>query len=229
MNLIELKQQYPFLYKDLLNYYPCKSDQDKYEHTDSAKFEKLNHLIDLGIGNRQNFRNIWLKGVLKKIEQETKNKVFDLTLGSVPSYGGMIRISKQKEKKIFSVDEIQFYVSLINNYISIQILQIEEETKFNKFMQQEIIVQKLLKVTVSPHENGYNHIFKKIEKVLDGLFENAKFLPYQLGKTMIDDLIIPHTYKDVIFLEEALFSKKIPLNNSFDIIGNTLYRLPDIQ
>ncbi len=229
MNRQGLLQKYPKLYQDLTEYYPIVADKDVGEDYNPAIFDKLNRSIDLKIGDRKYFQNFWSRGVLKKVEKETNYKVQDLTLGAVPNYGGMIRLSNPEHGKVASIIEIQFYVSLINNYISINILEMEESIVVHPIMHQDIIEQNLLKLVVSPSPHKYNYVFERIENILDETFDNAKFLSYGLEKTVIDGLRIPHTYKANVTLGESLFSKKIPFNDGFEIIGDQDYRITDIQ
>lgn len=55
------------------------------------------------------------------MEEKFKIKIFGATHGHSPNYGGVIKLNKSNEERHYK--ELHFYVSLIFNYFSIQIVE----------------------------------------------------------------------------------------------------------
>jgi len=227
MDYKELEKKYPILYSNINDFYPISNtniDRDSGE----LDFKKLRDLINQKIADSINFNKYWQNGIRAEIQKEINYPVIDLTFGYIPNYGGMIRFDENIGKNKFLVFEIQFYVSLINNFINIQVAEIEEHRTFNESVKMDLTYQKLISLTVSPSENKYNHIFIKIEKLLNKFLKRPIFLPYELGNTILDGLVVPHSYKNENKIEDVFFSKKAPINLSDNIIGDVNYGIEKI-
>lgn len=227
MRYHELKNSLPFLYSNIEEFYPIENKNHQMD-INSCNFKNLMDLIDLKITNKKNFKNYWINGILDQIQREIDGQVFDLTFGKIPNYGGMIRISDKIDERKSAVVEIQFYVSLIKNYFSIQIARIEELMEFSKALQQELIHQKLISLIISPSNDEYNSLFVKIESVLKNTLESPIFLPHSLDTTVLDELVVPHTFKEYNNIGDTFFCKILPPNISYTLIGNINYGIESI-
>ena len=192
------------------------------------KYPKLDKLIDCNILDKKHFKTYWVNGILSSIEEKMGEKIMDLTIGPIPNYGGMIRFTESSINSKSLVFEVQFYISFINNYISIQIAEIQEHRFFNPVLKREMISQNLESLTVSPTNNKYGEIFLKLEQVLSRIIHKPIFIPFSVGSTVIEGFSIPHSYKEVNTVDDAFFCKKVPIKQSNNVLGNINYRIEEL-
>ncbi|MFD2588425.1 hypothetical protein ACFSQJ_15925 [Croceitalea marina] len=220
MDIKNLKLNYPKLAGLIKKYY--------YDNTE-AGHSNLDDLINYKLINQKNYQKIWVKGILKTIEKELGQEVIDLTFGTIPNYGGMVYFNNKNESDKFVSTQIHFYVSLIENVISVQIIEMEETNRQIHPLELDPSLRIIKKIIVSP---GYHHldkVFAKIELLLNKLLVNPIFLPYSVDQTILDNLIIPHSVNIQNTVGDAFFKKFIPDNKDFTVIGNQDYRINQLS
>lgn len=221
MSINDLKSQYPHLHSILGEYYQLDNE---------PKFD-LNSLISDKLGNIKEFSKKWVHGMLKSISRQVGYPAQGLTFGFVPNYGGMFEFSESLSDSRKAITQIQFYLSLIKNVYSIQIVVIDSNNEFNPFLKEEAQNQILNEIWISPnyHESKYNEIFKKLEYYFEKNLKAPIFLPYSIQKIELLDVLMPHTSNEENTVEDAFFRKVLPLNKNYRIFGDENYRIDELQ
>ena len=209
-------------------YYPIglKSVDDKYSSYIGQK--NLKRLIKNNIENSENFKLRWTNGFLKKVSQETNYHVLGATFGLVPNYGGKI-ILKQSDDLRFST-EIHFFVSLINNLYSIQIVYSDKFTTYEREFLSDITGYGINKIIVSPIDNEFGELFLKLENLIKENFLDAKFLPFRFDLIKLNKFEVPYEYsKDFCTqISKAFFHKGKLMHEKTLIIGNIDYKIDEL-
>ena len=218
----ELKIKFPGLSSIIEEYYET-------ENKNSCEPKKLLiELIEDKLGNNKNFRNTWIKGILKEIEIEIGYKTQDLTFGFIPNYGGMVELSNEIEDRKRHITQIQFYLSLLKDVYSIQIVEIEETIEYNRFLKKEAQNQTNKGIYVSPSNHECKEIYCRIESFFESFLANPVFLPYSLQQVALPDVFMPHTTNESNTVGNAFFRKILPLNEDYDIFGDFNYRINEL-
>ncbi|MEM7487237.1 MAG: hypothetical protein AAF348_18670 [Bacteroidota bacterium] len=223
MNSKELKLKHPNLFSIIEEYY----DIDNHNIDDTSK-KILIDLIEDKLVNITNFRKNWTKGILKNISREVGYPTQGLTFGFIPNYGGMVEFSENLCDDKKAITQIQFYISLLRNVYTLQIVEIEERRGFNKFLKQETNHQTLKEIWVSPGHRKYNKLYLQIESYLDEILINPFFLPFSIQGVKLDGVFMPHTPNEANTVGDAFFRKIHPLNDDFSIFGNPEHRIDEL-
>ncbi|WP_452219614.1 hypothetical protein [Lacinutrix salivirga] len=221
----DLKQDYPNLHFYLNLYYPVgiKSSDDKYKSYIGQK--NLSRNIKDKIENNEHLKLYWTNGFLKKISQEINYQTLDATYGLVPNYGGRI-ILNQSDNLRFST-ELQFFVSLINNFYSIQIIYSDKYTSYEHDFSINTTGYGINTIIVSPIKKKYGELFLKIENLIKEEFLDASFIPFRFNLTKLKDFEVPYEFsKDFqTSISKAFFHKGKLLHENTEIIGDIDYKI----
>ncbi len=209
--------KFPKLYRILNEYYGLDS---------IAKYS-IEELILDRIGNSENYKVYWKDGVLKNIGSEIGCNVQGITFGFIPNYGGQVQFSNEIDSNRKDITQIQFYVSLLDNVYTIQILEIEESKEFNPMMKLTLPKQTLKEIWVSPENHRHKDLFLKIQSSLEAITENPIFLPYSIQEIELKGVKPPIMEDKVIYtVGDAFFRKILPLHRNEALIkGNPDYEI----
>lgn len=136
-----------------------------------------------------------------------------------------MEFSKDLGDGVKAITQIQFYVSLLGNVCTIQIVEIEEKMEFHPFLKEILPKQILKEIWVSPDNHPYKDLFLKIQTSLEELFENLIYLPYSIQQIELRKIKLLHTddnKKNTV--GNAFFRKILPLYKGDSIVlGNQDY------
>jgi len=217
MSILKFAKKYPKL----------SSIIDTYYSSNICPTEKLDTLIQDKLINIENYTKTWEDGILVKLSEETGIKAQSLTFGYIPNYGGMLQYKKDLGNGLKAVTQVQFYVSLLANVYTVQVLDIDEKRVVHPFLRQEVDEQILVRKWVSPNDGPTNGLFKKVESFLDTALENPVYLPYCIRTEALKGLMMHHTQSEVNTVGDAFFKQVLPLNKDYDIMGNREYRISE--
>lgn len=219
MSKRNLVQQYPKLFSIIERYY----DED------TCPTKQLDQLIKDSLGNIEQYNKKWIDGVLKDLSLEVGFEAESLTFGYIPNYGGMFEQREKMGDGEVAVTQIQFYVSLLDNVYTVQVLELVENRVLNPFLKREVAQQTLNRLWVSPDHLQTRDLFKKVEAFLETAFGKPIFLPYRIRRTNLIGYKMPHTSNENNKIGNAFFQQVLPLNHDYRIMGNQEYRITDLN
>ncbi|UOY06038.1 hypothetical protein L0P88_19190 [Muricauda sp. SCSIO 64092] len=203
---------------------------NQYYGLESNAQSDIESLILDKIGNKNNYENYWKNGVLKTISEKIKNDVEGITFGFIPNYGGQVYLSQDLGNGSFDITQIQFYVSLLHNIYTIQILEITETKEFHPTLKVILPKQHLKEIWVSPENHIYKSIFLKIQNTLEGILEKPIFLPHSIQQIELNNLKLPNPYNYPLnTIGNAFFKKIHPLHSDgCRVFGNENYKIEEL-
>lgn len=216
-----LKEKYPKLYKTLNEYHgidePSKYDVDELigASQQTAKYVRL-----------------WRSGILKKIEHELQMRAHTLTFGFIPNYGGEVIFSKKIKPERWHVISIQFYVSLLDNIYTIQILDTIESLHTYPYENLEVTRSTLKELWVSPEEHPYGEVFLKIQSCLERNLDKPIYLPYSIQEVNLKGFNPPRSLvpKKQYCVRDAFFEMVLPQYTDGALIcGNHDYMIEKLE
>ncbi|WP_318343386.1 hypothetical protein [Flagellimonas baculiformis] len=198
---------------------------DEYYGIDTTPKKNIEEIILDRLGNSENYHAFWKEGVLKTLSKELGYNAHGITFGFIPNYGGQVEFSMDLGGGQRTITQIQFYVSLLDNVHTIQILEIEESIEHHPFLKKDLPKQILKEVWVSPEEHRNKDIFLRIQNSLEMTFGNSLYLPYSIQQIKLGKIRLPHTDdKHENTIGDAFFRKILPLHQTDSIIrGNPNY------
>ena len=218
-----LLNNFPEIHRHIKEYYPLGIKSSSLEYKNFSGIKKLEKLINTNIVNTDYYEKFWTNGFLKKISEITGYDASGATYGIVPNYGGKIIIKETEKYKI----ELQFYLSLIGNYYSVQIIKIDKKYNSTIFNNIPKFGPKIIKIIVSPKEGYYSELFSEIELLIENQFSKSKFLPYYFDTKKLNGLDVFHEYSTDLCdpISKAFFNKGINTDENVEIIGNINHKL----
>lgn len=222
-NYETLREAYPKVCLYLNKFYSYNIKEK--DHIDYNRVDLLNEVIGKNILEREIYEKKWKVGFLDKLSKKINYEIIDATHGLVPNFGGRIILNKSENN---SKKELLFFVSLITNYYSIQIINIDKYIISNEyFTNKEAMGVK--KIVVSPLEIENGSLFIEIEKFICSKIDNAKFLPFKFDTIKLEKFEVPYKYvKDFSTVSDAFFHKGLTLHKDTEIIGNIEYKIDKI-
>lgn len=221
MNYNILKEKFPKVHETINNYYGI-DNPSKY---DIEKLMVASHLND-------KYVEFWKIGVLKKIEHELNIPTRTLTFGLIPNYGGKVDFRRKIKFGKFEVFSIHFYVSLLNQVYTMQILDMEES--FHQYPQKTFRSKRytLKKLWVSPEGHPYEKVFLDIKCFLEQNLNTPLYLPYSIQEVKLIGLRPPSSAitKNQYCVRDAFFNMVWPqYTDEFEIIGNKDYMIENLK
>ncbi|MCO6175168.1 hypothetical protein NHF50_08915 [Flavobacterium sp. NRK F10] len=218
----EIIDLYPKLFESLRKYYPFEITKDKKDYYNFNGLKLLNSIIETNIISEQQFHDKWVKGFLDKIHNSTNYKIIGATYGIVPNIGGRIILEENQDHTL----ELHFFVSLIENYYSIQIVKICEIQYYNSYLKIIKSGKGLKEIYVSPPDNKYGELFNKIDNFICSELNGAKFLPFRFDLVRIENFQV--FYKDTIdysTISDCFFHKGFLYDKDCSIFGDIDYKI----
>lgn len=211
-----LKDKYSKIFFNLNKYYDFDDTLDK------NKTKIMNSIIEERIINQQNYKIQWVECFLDKLSKLVNYEVVGATYGIGPSLGGKIIINKEKKK------ELTFFVSLLSNYYSIQIVEIDKYYITNEyFTNKESLGVK--KIIVSPVETEFGELFNTVDKFIRNEIKDSKFLPFKFDMIKIIDFKVNYKFiNDYSTVSDGFFNKGLALLKNTQIIGDINYLINEI-
>lgn len=218
----ELKKLYPNLANTLDFYYPIGIKQEDPIYNKYVGTQVLNSIIEENIVNNEIFVSRWEKDFLGELEKRINHKIIGATLGLVPNIGGLIELYESDDLR--NLHQIHFYVSLLKNYYSIQII------KSYKYMKQENgdIGWGAEELIVSPVEGFYKELFLEIENYIKEKLPDSKFLPYSIDKLKLEGLQVNYSFLEDCEIGRGFFHKFFAYE-SIKISGDPDYRINELD
>lgn len=215
-----LKNEYPNVFLKLNKFYNFNNSNIK------VKLNLLNSIIEEKILNKENYKSSWEMSFLDKLSKTINYDVIGATYGLGPSLGGKIIINKDKDSK--KTIELIFFISLLTNYYSIQIVNIDKY-----FLKNEYFIKKeawgVNKIIVSPLEDDLGKLFISVENFILSEIKDAKFLPFKFDMIKIKDFQVNYKFvKDYSSVSDGFFSKGIVLHDNTEIIGYINYKFHNL-
>lgn len=214
-----LKENYPNVFFHLHRFYfntPNKNGVDP-----------LNEVIEKNILKREIYERNWEKGFLEKLSRKINHEVIGATYGLAPSLGGKIILKKNDTNE--RIEELVFFVSLLTNYYSIQIVEIDKFIISNDyFSNKEAWGVKKIVVSPIPEENG--NLFKVVENFISEEIQNAKILPFRFDTIKVKNFQVEYKYvKDYSSISDGFFNKGLIFHKDTQVIGDIDYMIYEIE
>ncbi len=220
LNIEEIGIRYPNLYHSLIKYYSTN-------YNNHSGIKSLNDLITKNVIDGDNLKRKWERGLFEKIHERYGLVVKGATFGIVPNWGGIITL----KETIQYVEQLHFYLSLIDSYFIVFVTVVDKKVKFQKQIHNFLKKWEapgLIKTYISPHDS-YSEVFTKIEILIREEFTDAKFVSYRIGSIKIKDLKTPHYDYNNCSIYQALFKPMTVMKASnHKIIGDKNYKENDI-
>ena len=226
-NNIDLRDNYPNVSYYLNQYYPIGISKNDKRYADYSGMKCLSDLIERNILNPENFNKTWQKGFLNELSNEISFDVTGATYGLAPNFGGKILLDESED--LSRSTELLFFVSLLTNYFSIQIV---EKNKFNVY-EHNILGKKtgwgIDRIFVSPVQNDYLEMFKKVESFIFNKLQDSKFLPFIFDKIRIKKFEVPYKEEKDCSVSSGFFNKGFSIKENSEIIGDVKYRINELD
>lgn len=219
-----LKDKYPSIFYQLSRFYEI--DDIVNENKLEQKNILLNNIIENKIVNSKNYKLYWETNFLDKLSKVINHKVVGATYGIGPSLGGkiilMTDINTKKSK------ELVFFISLITNYYSVQIVTIDKYFINNNFYtNKEAWGVENVVVSSIPTDDG--KLFDIVEKFICDELVDAKFFPFIFDTIKLNNFIVPYKYVyDFSTISDGFFNKGLILHENTKIIGDINYKIDKI-
>lgn len=161
----------------------------------------------------------------------SKNVCYDVigaTYGLVPNYGGKVLLEQSDDLRYST--ELYFFVSLINNFYSIQIVYSDKYSTFKRDFLPDITGYGIKKIIVSPINEHFGDAFSQIDEMIKSKFDNSIFLPFRFDVTKLENFEVPYS-PSLDFctqISKAFFHKGIQLNEQTEIIGDIDYKIDGV-
>lgn len=217
----ELQENYPEVHHYLNYFYPIDKDQ---EYEDCSTFPgliELRNKINNSIVHSNNYQTNWENGFIKSLKNKLGiTNILSSTAGLVPNLSGLIKLREESTKKI----ELHFYKSLINDFFTIEILEI---SSLKEIVHPVLGKKKTIginSITTSP-TGTFKNLFLDVYQSIVKSYPNAKFVPYIFDLIKIEQLYVPHKNVLNATVSDALFQKYSSYNNSIKIIGDIEYQI----
>lgn len=150
--------------------------------------------------------------MLKTISEKLNYSLQGITFGFIPNYGGQLQFSEDLGNGKKAITQIQFYVSILRDVYTIQILEIEESIEYNQMLKMELPLPILKEIWVSPENHRYKDLFLSIKSSLEAIIKNPIFLPYRIQQIELKNIKPPTMEdKDKYSVGDAFFRKILPL------------------
>ncbi len=165
------------------------------------------------------------------MEKELNLNIQGITFGFSPNYSGQIEFLKDLGNQKKAVTQIQFYVSLLENVYTMQMLEIDEQLQYNSSLQMTLPNHVLKEIWVSPENHEYQDVFLKIKSYLSRFFNNPFYLPYSIQQTDLQKIGLTYgNNREINNLGDAFFRKVLPLNQiGHKIFGNQDYEIEQLR
>jgi hypothetical protein len=220
----ELKKTYPKLGKIINYYYPIGIKNEDPSYNEYIGILSLKGKIENNILNNEVFISKWDKDFFGELEKRINCKVVGATLGLVPNVGGFIELYQSEDLRYYH--QLHFYVSLINNYFSIQFAKTDKYMVYSNGN----IGWGIEELVVSPVDGYYKKLFLEIENYIRESFPNAKYLPYSIDRLKLNGLQVTYSILENCEIGRAFFHKFLPdLNEPKKIIGDINYRINELD
>ncbi len=218
----KLLKNFPEIYNQIEKYYGFDNNGK-----DSARlfsdFPKLDNLIQKFIVDNETYMNFWENGFIKKLKEKVSSReIFATTAGFVPNLSGVIKLNTSLSKRYST--ELHFYKSLINNYFSIEVLEIDNQKEINHSVLGKKNVIDVCKITVSP-VGEFKSLFLDVYELLNSEFDDSKFIPFYFdlmkvkGLNTIGDKNVNET------VSQAFFRKYSKFDETRNVIGDINYKI----
>jgi len=220
----ELQDKYPEVHYYINSYYPVGLRKDDEKYSSFFGIQQLDSQTKSQIADKVSYKRIWELGFISKLKSSLKSKeILSTTAGLVPSFSGVIKLKETETYKT----ELHFYKSLINNYYSIEILDINKRKKIIHPILGEKIIIGIDTITVSP-EGEYKALFNRLLEFIENEFSDSKFVPYIFDTIKVEGLEIRHKLGKNCTISDALFQKYSSYDESINLIGDIRFKLEHI-
>ena len=220
INFSTVKNNYPNLYQILNDYYGI-------DHSPKYDIQKL---IEASY-SMKHFVKFWKKGILNRIATEIDKELDNISFGLVPNYGAEAYFSIKTGNNRYRLTLVQFYLSMLNNVYTIQILEVDEIIDILPLEKIEVRTGTLKELWVSPGDHKHSRLFISIQKCLEELLENPIFLPYTLQEIELPSIVLPWAVeREKYLVKDAFFRTVMPHNSEGALIcGDPNYMLDKLQ
>lgn len=225
-NIIDIKTKYPKLFETIKEYHPLEIKKNEEDYISFRGLKLLNNIIESNIISPKGFQDKWEKGFLDKLSDVINYNVIGATYGIVPNVGARIILEKNKDSSL----ELIFFVSLIKNYYSIQIVKVCEIEYYNDCLKILKRGKGIKEIYVSPPNNQYGNLFNKIDDFISNQLKGAKFLPFRFDLIRIENFQV--FYKDSVdynTVSDAFFHKGFFFDSNCLIFGDIDYKILDLE
>ncbi|WP_298903184.1 hypothetical protein [uncultured Psychroserpens sp.] len=209
----ELLDAYPQVHYDLNYYYSIGNiESDK-----KALSEKINN----SIVNKTYYKDHWENGFIAKLKSHLDiQEIYPTTAGLVPNFSGVIKLREDGNFKT----ELHFYKSLINDYFTIEILELNTHKKVVHPILGEKTIVGVDTITVSPI-GKYKDLFHQVLKCISQEYETSKFIPYVFDTIRLEGLNLKYKQEKNCTISSALFQKYSVYNDTIEVIGDVEFGL----
>lgn len=215
---------YPKMFEEIKRFYPLdlRKDQEEYQHFPGIK--EINRIIQDNILNENNFRSRWDEGFHSDLAKALQVDVKGATGGLVPCTGGIIHLG---EDHLGYPIEFNYYVSLLNDFYSIQIVEKGSSLHFEKRYAPNSSGTGTKRIIVSPIPGPYQSLFTEVENYLIANLENPVFIPFVFDTLQLENFQV--SYKDCTaegcFISDAFFHKLFNVQFNTEIVGEINYKI----
>ncbi|UJH90454.1 hypothetical protein LZ575_16760 [Antarcticibacterium sp. 1MA-6-2] len=127
--------------------------------------------------------------------------------------------------------ELHYYVSLLNNYFSIQLVETGSMMHFPKKYVPNSFGTGTKKITVSPVPGPYQSLFLELENYLAANLTDGVFIPFIFDTLQLEGFQVAYKecVEDECFISDAFFHKLFTTHFKTEIIGDIKYKIQDIK
>ncbi len=221
----EFLESFPEIHYFINKHYPIGLKKDSEKYNTYSGIKKLNKKIYDNIVNSNIHDEKWINGFIDKLKSKLDmDNIFSTTAGLVPNLSGVIKI----KETLNNVTELHFHKSLINNYFTIEILEIDKFKEITHPILGKKMTIGISSITTSPF-GEYEDLFLKVYNSINEQFNESKFIPYIFDLIRIKGLEVPYKNDLDVTISGALFQKYSTYDNSVSLIGDINYKIDQLK